>query len=315
MQLSVVTTLYNSQGFIEEFHRRASAAAVGISPFYEIIFVNDGSPDDSLRRAVELSDTDDHVKVVEFSRNFGHHAAAYAAIEAASGERIFLIDSDLEESPEWVADFARIMDEEQADLVYGVQRKRAGGIGQKASGLFYRLFNTLSETKIPRNVCTVRMMNKRYKSALLEMREKNLFLAGMFAWTGFKQVATPVDKKIKESRQSNYTPVRMFRLLVDAITSFSAFPLYLAFFLGLALSSVAGLFGVYMVIRKLLVPDTVLVGYASLITSIFLVGGLIILFLGVFGIYLSKIFNEVKDRPRYMIRQRHGFERDSDNSL
>lgn len=307
MYLSVVTTLYNSESLVDEFHRRASAAAAAISSDYEIIFVNDGSPDGSLDMAINLVEADEHVKVVEFSRNFGHHAAAYAAIESASGERIFLIDSDLEESPEWLLDFAKIMDKEGADLVYGVQNKRQGGIRQKTLGFFYRIFNTLSETKIPRNVCTVRLMTKEYKEALLKLREKNLFLAGMFAWTGYHQLAMPVDKKPRKADESSYTPLRMFRLLVDAITSFSAFPLYLAFFLGMVVSSIAGLFGAYMIVKKIFVPETVLAGYASLITSIFLVGGMIILFLGVIGIYLSKVFVEVKDRPNFVVKRRYGF--------
>ena len=148
MYLSVITTLYNSSSFIEEFHRRASETAATISSDYEIIYVCDGSPDGSLDIAKSLIDKDDHVRVVEFSRNFGHHAAMYAAMESASGELIFLIDSDLEESPEWLLGFVDTMDKEGADLVYGVQRKRPGGLRQNTSSLFYRLFNTLSETKI-----------------------------------------------------------------------------------------------------------------------------------------------------------------------
>jgi putative glycosyltransferase len=307
MYLSIVTTLYRSESFIEEFHRLASAAAVDLTSDYEIIFVDDGCPGASLEMARNLVAADEHVKLVELSRNFGHHIAAYAAIEAASGERIFLIDSDLEESPEWLSDFAGIMEKEGADLVYGMQRKRPGGLKQGVSGLFYRLFNALSETKIPQDVCTVRLMTCAYRNALLEMREKNLFMAGVFAWMGFHQVAVPVDKKPRGNEKSTYTSFRSLKLLVDAITSFSPFPLYLAFFLGVLISSAAGLYGTWMIIQKLLVPEMVLTGYTSLIISIFFMGGLLILFMGVIGIYLSKVFTEVKDRPRYLVRHYHGF--------
>ncbi len=307
MQLSIITTLYNSESFIEEFHRRASAVAAAISSDYEIIYIDDGSPDGSLNIALQLIDTDEHVRVVEFSRNFGHHAAVSAAMESSSGELVFLLDSDLEESPEWLHDFIGVMEKERADLVYGVQRKRPSGIRQNSSGLFYQLFNMLSETKIPKNACTVRLMTRGFNRALLQMREKNLFMAGMFAWTGFHQVAVPVDKKSRKTIESTYTPLHVFKLLVDAITSFSPLPLYIAFFLGLAISLVAGIFGTLMVARKLLVPETVLLGYTSLFTSIFFIGGLVILFLGVIGIYLSKIFVEVKDRPLYVVKRHYGF--------
>ena len=287
MYLSVITTLYNSASFIEEFHRRASEAAATISSDYEIIYVNDGSPDGSLDIAKSLIKKDDHVRVVEFSRNFGHHAAIYAAMGSASGNLVFLIDSDLEESPEWLLGFVDVMNKEGADLVYGVQRQRPGGLRQNTSSFFYRLFNSLSETKIPKDICTVRLATKEFCRALLQMREKNLFMAGMFAWTGFHQVAVPVDKKPRPTGESTYTLLHQFKLLVDAFTSFSPWPLYFAFFLGLIISIVAGVFGTLMIARKLFFPETILAGFTSLFTSVFFIGGLVILFLGVIGIYLS----------------------------
>lgn len=303
-----MTTLYNSEPFVREFHARASAVAAALTPDYEIIFVNDGSPDASVQAAERLTGEDRHVKVVDLSRNFGHHAAAYAAIEAASGRRVFLIDSDLEESPEWLVDFDRAMRQHGADVVFGVQGERRSGPARRAAGLFYRMFNVLSDTPIPADVCTVRLMTREYVDALLQLRDRNLFMAGLFAWAGFHQVALPVDKAPRRAGKSNYTARRMFALLVDAVTSFSPRPLYAAFFLGLALSAAAGALGVAMLLRKLIFPETVLMGYASLITSIFFVGGLTILFLGVIGIYLSKVFVEVKDRPVYVTRRRIGFD-------
>ena len=315
MYLSVITTLYNSASLIEEFHRRASEAAATISSDYEIIYVNDGSSDGSLDVAKSLIDKDDHVRVVELSRNFGHHAAMYAAMESASGELVFVIDSDLEESPEWLLGFVDIMDKEGADLVYGVQRKRPGGLRQNTSSFFYRLFNALSETKIPKNICTARLMTRGFNRALLQMREKNLFLAGMFAWTGFHQVAVPVDKKPRPTGESTYTTLHLLRLLVDAITSFSPLPLYFAFILGLVVSTVAGAFGMLMIVRKLLFPETLLAGFTTIVTSVFFIGGLVILFLGIIGIYLSKIFTEVKDRPLYVVKRRYGSSKNrNDNS-
>lgn len=306
MKFSVVTTLYNSEKFLPDFYARMSEVIKKITEDYEIIFVNDGSPDTSIQLAEKIAFHDHHVKVVDLSRNFGHHAAAYAAIEAASGHRVFLIDVDLEEQPEWLADFVNIMDSENADVVYGVQRRREGDFSRKTTGLFYKVFNRLSETPITPNICTVRLMNRKYVEALLQLRDHNLFMAGMFAWVGFHQVAVPVDKSMRRSL-TNYTILRLFNLLVDAITSFSPKPLYVAFFMGFFLSTTAGLFGASLVIRKLLFPNTMLLGYTSLVISIFFMGGLTILFLGVIGIYISKIFVEAKDRPIYLVRRRIGF--------
>jgi putative glycosyltransferase len=307
MNLSIVTTLYRSEEYIAEFHERASTAAKSLTEDYEIIFVDDGCPGRSLELALEVVASDKHTRLIELSRNFGHHLAAYAALEAASGKQIFLIDADLEESPEWLIQFHEIMRNTGADLVYGVQRRRQRNIRQGLSSLFYRLFNALSETRIPQDVCTVRLMTRDYRNALLEMREKNVFLAGLFAWVGFHQVAVPVEKKPREDAKSTYGVVRLLRLLVNAITSFSPFPLYAAFYLGVAISASAGIYGTYLIIRKLLIPGSLVSGYVSQITAVFFVGGLTIFFMGVIGIYLSKMFLEVKDRPRYLIKNAYGF--------
>jgi putative glycosyltransferase len=315
MYLSIVTTLYRSEDYIEEFHRRASAAAKSITDDYEIIFVDDGCPGQSLPLALKLVASDKHVKLVELSRNFGHHLAAYAALEAATGDLIFLIDADLEESPEWLIEFHQNLLRKQAELVYGVQRQRADGIKQRVSSLFYRLFNSLSETRIPQDVCTVRLMTRAYRNAVLEMREKNIFMAGLFAWVGFHQVAMPVDKKSRENAKSNYGPLRLIKLLVNAITSFSPFPLYVAFYVGVVISAASGVYGTYLVIRKLLLPESMLSGYVSLMTIVFFIGGLTIFFMGVIGIYLSKMFIEVKNRPLYLVRTYHGFNRPGNANL
>lgn len=297
-EISIVTTLYRSEAFIHEFYVRATAAAVTLGETYEIVFVNDGSPDGSLAAAIEIAASDSRVRVVDLARNFGHHIAAFAAIEAARGQRVFLIDSDLEESPEWLGKFAAVMDEQNCDVVYGVQAEN----GRSLSGLFYGLFNAISDTRIPPHACTVRLMRRSYVDALLQMHDRRLFMAGMFMWAGFRQVGVPVSKSTRKSGRSTYTLVRQFALFADALTSFSSKPLYAAFFAGAALASTAGLIGLFMIVRKLLFPETVLAGYTTLMASIMFIGGLNILFLGVIGIYVGKIFAEVKQRPLYVTR-------------
>ena len=303
-EISVVTTLYRSEAFLVEFYHRATAAVRSLTGSYEIIFVNDGSPDRSLAIAMELAKKDPNVRVVELSRNFGHHVAAFAAVEASKGDRVFLIDSDLEESPEWLVEFSKIMDKRNCDVVYGVQ----SGARSRLSGLFYRVFNAVSEVWIPPHACTVRLMRRCYVDALTQLHDRRLFMAGMFMWAGFHQIGVPVKKAERRSGKSTYTHVRQFALFADAITSFSSKPLYAAFFAGSALAASAGILGIALVVRKLLAPDAVAAGFTSVIASIVFMGGLNLLFLGVIGIYLGKIFAEVKDRPLYVARPVEDFD-------
>jgi putative glycosyltransferase len=298
LDFSIVTTLYRSEAFLQEFYIRATAAATTLGRSYEIIFVNDGSPDGSLAAALEIAEKDKRVRVIDLSRNFGHHVAAFAAIEASEGDYVFLIDSDLEEKPEWLRHFAEVMEEQNADVVYGVQSE----INSQLSGLFYKLFNAISDTPIPANACTVRLMRRSYVDALMQMRDRKLFMAGMFMWTGFRQVGVPVAKGRRSAGKSSYTLVRQMSLFADAVTSFSSKPLYAAFFAGTVFAGGSVLVGLYLILRKLLYPEAIIAGYTTLIVSITFMGGLTILFLGVIGLYVAKIFAEVKDRPLYLAR-------------
>ncbi|MGB4856800.1 MAG: glycosyltransferase family 2 protein [Candidatus Dechloromonas phosphoritropha] len=300
IELSIVTTMYQSEGFIAEFHRLSTEAANGFTSSYEIIFVNDGSPDDSLERSRALVEVDAHVRVVDLSRNFGHHRALLVGIEHARGRLVFLIDCDLEENPLTLSEFATEMKQTKADVVYGVQTIRKGGIVRKIGGVwFWSLFNLISEVKVTPNVITSRLMTRRYVNALLGFRERELFLSGIFALTGFKQVPMVV-KKVARSGTS-YTIRKRFALLVNAITSFSSRPLLLVFYLGLAISLVSGISAAGLLVTKLMSNDFA-AGWPSLIVSIWLIGGITIFCLGLIGIYIAKVFQEVKDRPLSIIR-------------
>jgi putative glycosyltransferase len=301
MKLSVVTMMYHSLPYISEFYDRITAAVNSITSDYELIFVNDGSPDSSLDAVLNLQMKDQKIKIVDLSRNFGHHKAAVAGLAEASGEKIFLIDCDLEEQPEWLPEFYRDMTTHNVDVVFGIQRERKGGFLKKYSGgLFYKIFNALSEINIPENLCTVRLMTYEYVKSLLSLKDKNLFLAGNCSWVGYRQRPMVVDKTSK--RQSRYTLMRMTKLFIEAVSSFSGYPLQIIFVAGFIISLIAGLIGIEMIVGKLLNPTSVLLGYASLMVSIWFLGGLIVLFVGVIGIYLSKMFNEIKDRPQYIVR-------------
>lgn len=302
MQLSVVTMLFRSEAFIEEFYERMTAAAEACVETFEIIFVDDGSPDRSQDIAKSIAERDPRVSVVELSRNFGHHPAAVAGLSHARGERVFLLDVDLEEQPEWLGTFIIAIERLKADVVYGVQEVREGGLLRKYAGsLFYKLFNFFSETKLQENLCTVRLMSRRYVDALLELRESTVFFAGNCAWVGFKQRPLRVSKQRRRSA-SSYTVARMIRLAIEALTSFTSYPLKLIFTVGVVISLVSGLIGAQVLIGKLLNPDVVLSGWSSLILSVWFLGGVTISFIGVIGIYLSKVFLEAKRRPLYVVR-------------
>lgn len=302
MKISIVATLYQSEPYIREFHERASAVArtlVGES--YEIVLVNDGSPDHSLQLAVQLTEMDDHVVVVDLSRNFGHHKAMMTGLAHAKGERIFLLDSDLEEDPEYLIGFAGQMDDESCDVVFGVQESRKGGWFERWSGgWFYRLFKALTGIVLPENVVTARLMTRRYVDALLQHEEREVFMAGLWQITGFDQ--RPQIIKKHNTSATTYTLRRKMSVLVNSVTSFSNMPLVGIFYIGLCISLLASIYIAYLVAHWWLLAKPVS-GWTSVMASIWLLGGMIISFIGVVGIYLAKIFSETKRRPYTIVRQ------------
>lgn len=305
MQLSIVTTLYKSSRYIEEFYQRASVAARQLAQDdYEIVFVNDGSPDDSLDLAITLTHTDPHVVVVDLSRNFGHHKAMLAGLEHARGARIFLIDSDLEESPEWLEFFAGVMSEKAVDVVYGVQESRKGGWFEAVSGeIYYRVFNYLANIDHPRNIVTARLMSRRFVDALLRFRERELVISCLWVITGFTQYAHPV-KKLSRG-ETTYNLARKISHVANAITSFSDVPLRMIFYIGLLIFAGSLTSAAYLIYLKM-TSAAALSGWTSVMVSIWLLGGMTISFVGLIGIYLSKIFSETKQRPTFIVRALHG---------
>ncbi|NER93863.1 MAG: glycosyltransferase family 2 protein [Symploca sp. SIO1B1] len=300
MNLSVVTTLYYSSPYIIEFYQRISAEAKKIAKDYEIIFVNDGSPDDSLAIAIALYEQDERVKIIDLSRNFGHHKAMMTGLSYARGELIFLIDSDLEEEPEILSLFYEHYKTSNVDVVYGVQKIRKGNLFERITGaLFFKLFNLLSNYPIPTNLITARLMNQRYVDALVSHKEREMNFAGLAAITGFIQIPLVVTKHSKG--KSSYNLMRKLAIVVNAITSFSNKPLIFIFYLGTLISSISGVAAIYLIIRRVFL-NVLLSGWPSLIVSIWLLGGLTIFCLGLIGIYLAKIFSEIKQRPYTIIR-------------
>jgi putative glycosyltransferase len=301
VRLSIVSTLYNSADFLEEFYDRIGRAASQITSEYELVLVNDGSPDDSLELAIGIVARDERVRVIDLARNFGHHRAMMTGLSHARGDLVFLIDSDLEEDPEVLITFSQTLHASESDVVYGVQRERRGGRFERWSGrLFFRLFNILSDCEIPENLLTVRLMTRRYVAALLSHGERETMIAGLWALTGFRQTPVAVTKHARS--KTTYDFRRKVSIAVNSITSFSSRPLEFIFYLGLAIGCVASLAAAYLIVRRMFF-GILLPGWPSLIVSVWLLGGMILACLGIIGIYLSKVFIETKQRPYTIVRK------------
>lgn len=309
MKLSIVATLYQSTPYINQFYERASAAARQlVGEDFEIVLVNDGSPDNSLALAIKLTEQDPHVVVVDLSRNFGHHKAMMTGLAHAKGKLVFLIDSDLEEEPEWLLSFDKQLKRERCDVVFGVQERRKGNWFERWSGQwFYRFFKALTGLALPENVVTTRLMARRYVDALLCHQEREVFMAGLWQITGFDQRSQIIKKH--STSETTYTLRRKMSLLVNSVTSFSNAPLVSIFYIGVSISLFSLAYIAYLVTYWFFLAKP-MSGWTSVMASIWLLGGMVISFIGVVGIYLSKIFSETKQRPYTIVRQVYAKQQD-----
>jgi putative glycosyltransferase len=299
--ISVVTTLYRSASYLQEFHARTvqTLTRLGLAD-YEIILVNDGSPDHSRNLALDLSTRDPRVVLVDLSRNFGHHKAIMTGLSYARGNLVFLLDCDLEEDPELLEPLQAQMTESGCDVVYGVQATRRGSWFDRITGnLYFSLINAVSGLNFPRNVLTLRLMTRRYIDSLLLYRERELLISGIWHLTGYDQVALPVTKHNKSP--TTYSLLRRFSLVLMGVVSFSDRPLRWIFYTGFAVLLFALLYILY-VLGIYVTRGGGVTGYASLILSIWLIGGLNFLFLGTIGVYIATIFSETKQRPYTIVR-------------
>jgi putative glycosyltransferase len=305
IEISIVSTMYRSRPFLEKFLAECLQALSEIGrDRFEILLVNDGSPDESLVYALERRADISQLVVVDLSRNFGHHHAVQAGLQHARGNLIFLIDCDLEVTPLVLVEFYRKLQESGCDVVFGYQEARKGGRFEQISGdLFWKGFNLLSETKIPENSITERIMTRRFVDALLQMGDRNLFLGGMMRWAGFQQIGLPVIKKRRDGG-SSYTLMQRIGLMVNAVSSFSAQPLIWLFNIGITITLLSFSFAFYLVMRKLLFDDA-LMGFTSVMTVMTLSLGILTTAIGIVGIYLGKVFKQVQNRPTYIVKDIH----------
>ena len=302
-QLSVVTTMYKSASYLEEFYRRVSQAARLYFVSTEFVFVNDGSPDPSLEVTLSLQQHDPRVRIVDLTRNFGHHHAIVAGLEHATGDFVFLIDCDLEEEPESLPKLFAALCENDADAAYGVQTDRKGGFVERWGGIVaYKLIDALSagDLRLPSNMMLARLMTRRYVDRFLDHRESAIVFSGLAATTGFRQVAVPLRKSSKMT--TTYKLRQRVGMLVWTLTAFTDRPLHYIAYLGLTILIASFGYVVYL-IAMYLGYHNVPAGYTSVAVSIWVLGGLILFSIGIVAIYLSIVFVEVKNRPRYLVRR------------
>lgn len=300
MKLSIVTTLYNSESWIIEFYKRAIAEAeIFAKNDFELIFVNDGSPDNSESVINKLAQNDKRVVAINLSRNFGHQQAMLTGLSESTGDLIFLIDSDLEEDPAWLSAFHQKLVGEELDLVYGQQTFRKGGFSERLLGnIYYGVFRFLTGINIAKNAVTACLMTRSFLNSLLLHNEREFFMGGLYYLTGYKQSSLFVNKL--SISPTTYSFKRKIKLAINSISSISQRPLVSVFYLGSSIFLLALLAIIYLVILWFM--DKPPNGWASAIVSIWFFGGLIICILGVIGIYISKIFIEVKHRPIAIIK-------------
>ena len=303
---SIIIPLYNEEKTIPELVTRLAAVTDGMSDLWELILVDDGSTDGSFTAMCALHGNDPRIKVVRLSRNFGHQIAISAALDLAQGDAVILMDGDLQDPPELLPQLLKLW-KDGYHVVYTVKTSRKENwLKRLAFKSFYRILSAMSSIKIPMDAGNFSLMDRRVVEVLRTMPERNRYISGLRAWAGFQQTAVYYDRGPRFAGKPQMSLGRLFHLALDGIFSFSNAPLRAAIYFGMAAAMVSFAGGLYVVYEKLF-TNLAILGWASTIVSILFVGGMILMTLGVIGEYISRIYEEVKKRPLYVIRDKIGF--------
>jgi glycosyltransferase involved in cell wall biosynthesis len=293
----------NEAKVIGELHRRLQRVMDAVGESWEVIYVNDGSSDTTLREIEALQASDSHVSVVNLSRNFGKEIATTAGLDHAVGTAVIVMDGDLQDPPEVIPSLIAAW-RSGADMVCAQRRRRDGDTWLKKStaAMFYRLMRRLGDVPLPPNVGDFRLMSRRVVDAVLQLREHHRFMKGLFAWVGFPTVIVLYDREPRGGGTTKWSFWKLWNLAIEGITSFSVGPLKLATYLGLATAGFAAVFAAQLVARTLLFGNPV-AGYPSLMAVVLFLGGVQLITLGIIGEYLARVFNETKQRPLYLVER------------
>ncbi|MCB8942666.1 MAG: glycosyltransferase family 2 protein [Ardenticatenaceae bacterium] len=306
--ISIVAPVYNEEEVLPELHRRVAAVMADLGEPWELILVNDGSRDSSAEVIARLNAQDPHVKGISFSRNFGFQIAVTAGLDHAQGDAVILTDADLQDPPELYPEMIAKW-REGYDVVYGVRTSREGETWFKefTAKMFYRLIHRITSIDIPLDTGDFRLMDRRVVEAIKRMKESNRFLRGMVPWVGYKQTGVQYKRAPRYAGEPFFKGIRqMGPFAVDAITSFSYFPLQLATYLGFLMAVISAIAIVVVIYLRLFTASTPLLGQATTLVAVLFLGAVQLISLGIIGEYLGRIYDEVKGRPLYLIDKKWG---------
>ncbi len=299
--LSVVVPMYFEEAVVQECYKRLTNVLHNHYQ-YELIFVNDGSTDNTLPLLEEIAAADKHAKIVSFARNFGHQAAVTAGIAKAKGDAIVIIDADLQDPPELIPQMVQLW-QQGHEVVYAKRKKRKGESKFKliTAKLFYRFLDAMTDIHIPTDTGDFRLIDRKVAEVFKTMPERNRFIRGMVSWIGFSQIPIEYERDERFAGETKYPLKKMLKFASDGIVSFSVKPLRLVLFLGFLATFIAVLLFLYAVLGKLFFPTSSTGGWASLMATITFFGGVQLLSLGIVGEYIARIYEESKDRPLYIV--------------
>ena len=302
--VSVVIPCFNEKDNIDILYRHLSIVLEAY-PDYELIFVDDGSTDDTLETIRSVAEKDPRVRYISLSRNFGHQYALKAGLDHAGGDCVISMDADMQHPPELIPAMIEKWREgyEVVNTIRGDQKSLSAS-KKLSSGLFYFIINRLSSVEIKPGIADFRLLDRKVVDALKQFSENHVFLRGLIPWMGFRQTSVHFEPADRHKGTTKYTFTRMLRLALDGITSFSSRPLYLSISVGSIIAGIAFLYGIYAVYVHLFTDDA-LPGWTSITASVLFIGGIQLIMLGIIGIYLGKLFIENKKRPNYIIRTKN----------
>jgi glycosyltransferase involved in cell wall biosynthesis len=299
--ISVIAPCYNEADAVDAFAGALTAALGACAVDYELVFIDDGSTDDTRARLAALTQTDRHVRVVAFSRNFGKEAALTAGLDHARGDAVVVIDVDLQDPPSLIRDFIALW-REGYDVVYGRRVDRSSDTPAKrlTAGGFYRLFNRISRVKLPEDAGDFRLMDRRVVEAVKALPERSRFMKGLFAWAGFSSAGVSYIRPARAAGTSKFNLWKLWNFALDGIVSFSTAPLRVWSYIGAVVAFLSFLYGSFIIVRTMITGVDV-PGYASLLVFVLFFGSVQLISVGVLGEYIARLFLEVKRRPIYLV--------------
>lgn len=306
MLLSVIVPCFNEELVVEETHKRLTEVMLKIQMDYELIFINDGSKDKTFSILAQLAENDTKVKVINFSRNFGHQCAVTAGINNCHGDYAVIIDSDLQDPPEVIPDMLDLMLKENANVVYGVRKKRDGESWFKlvTAKYFYRTLNKMSEVQFPVDTGDFRLIDRTIIDNFNNLHEKNKYIRGLISWMGYKQLPFYYERKERFAGETKYPLKKMLKFASIGLFYFSKKPLQWATSLGIISVIISLLYAIGVLIAKLINPNGFVMGWTSIVLLVIFFGGVQLLTIGVLGQYIGNLFDEAKDRPEYIIKNK-----------